>query len=190
MAPVTETETPDSRLVADSLAGDDEAFARIVGRHKDRVIGLARRFSADPHTLDDIAQETFVTAYRKLAHWRGDAPFEHWLMRIATRKCLDHARRVKRTKSEVPLDDLEYALRCERSGAELRAADARSVLAWLMADLPPEDRMVLTLLDLEGESVEEIAGRLGWGMSKVKVRAMRTRQKLAKRLEEEAHRHE
>src|SRR5882724_2671122 len=68
-------------------AGDGEAFARLVRRHAARVIRLVGRFARSPADLDEIAQDVFVEAHRSLSRYRGEAPLEHWLSRIATRRC-------------------------------------------------------------------------------------------------------
>src|SRR5215207_11585272 len=72
----------DEALVAATLDGDDDAFAELVRRHKGRVFGTASRFARDAHQLDDLCQEVFLRAWRKLRSFRGDAPFEHWLARL------------------------------------------------------------------------------------------------------------
>src|SRR4029077_8157711 len=74
-------EPTDEALVAAARAGDDDAFATLVRRHKRRVFGTASRFARDDHQLDDLAQEIFVRVFKNLAQFRHDAPFEHWLNR-------------------------------------------------------------------------------------------------------------
>jgi RNA polymerase sigma-70 factor (ECF subfamily) len=173
-----EQEPTDERLVCATLAGDDGAFAVLVARHKRRVFGIAARFARERHALDDVAQETFLRAWRHLRRFRGDAPFEHWLARIAVRVCYDYLRRVRRDAVLTPLENLEVA------AAENPAPEqARELVAAALARLRPDERLVITLLELEERSVSEVAALTGWSVSKVKVRAFRARQALRKILE-------
>ncbi len=176
-------EPPDERLVASTLAGDDEAFAVLVARHKRRVFGIAARFARHDAELDDVCQEIFIKAYRHLARYRGDAPFEHWLSRIAVRCCYDLLRRTRREREGgyVAVEDVPLA--APDSGD---AAAAREWLARAMEQLTAEERLVITLLELEERSVREIAGWTGWSEGNVKVRAHRARQKLKTILERDA----
>ena len=66
-------EPTDDRLIQSTLAGDDEAFAELVRRHKRKIFGIAARFARNDHELDDICQEIFAKAYRHLEKFRGDA---------------------------------------------------------------------------------------------------------------------
>jgi len=171
-------EPTDERLVAATLAGDGEAFAALVARHKRKVFGIAARFARHDQELDDVAQEIFVKAYHHLGTFRGDAPFEHWLARIAVRSCYDLLRRTRREREQVPLDGLPL-------GREdnVNPDRAREVVDWALRQLPADDRLVITLLELEEKPVREIAALTGWSESKIKVRAHRARQKLKTILE-------
>src|SRR2546425_9038665 len=99
-------EPTDARLIQSTLAGDDEAFAELVRRHKRKVFGIAARFARNDHELDDICQEIFVKAYRNLGKFRGDAPFEHWVSRISVRTCYDFLRKERWARQSVPVDDV------------------------------------------------------------------------------------
>ena len=68
--------TSDERLVGSARAGDDEAFAELVRRHKRKVFGIAARYARNDHELDDICQEIFIKVYHNLGRFRGAAPFE------------------------------------------------------------------------------------------------------------------
>jgi RNA polymerase sigma-70 factor (ECF subfamily) len=122
-----------------------------------------------------VAQETFLTAWRKLHTYAARAPFEHWLLRVCTRCC--YARLRRRPEPE-PIADADRPV-------EPGEPTARLELERLLARLSPADRMVLLLLDGEGWSTAEIAERLGWTRSNVKVRAHRARARLRKLVEEE-----
>ena len=171
-------ETSDERLIQSTLAGDDEAFAELVRRHKRKVFGIAARFARNDHELDDICQEIFVKAYQKLTSFRGEAPFEHWVSRIAVHACYDFLRKTRRDRENVSLDGIEIG-----APDNVSARDANEVLQWAMAQLSVDERLVITLLELEEKSVRDTAVLTGWSESNVKVRAFRARQALKKILE-------
>ncbi|HTP64087.1 MAG TPA: RNA polymerase sigma factor [Geobacteraceae bacterium] len=176
-------EPTDEHLVKDALSGDEEAFVRLVGRYKRKVFGLSARFARDADELDDICQDIFIKIYENLGKFRNDAPFEHWLSRVAVRTCYDVLRRRKREKGMVPWDAVHYEIADSGRGETEAAEEAHRVLEWGMARLKPAERLVITLLELEEKSVREIAGMTGWSEANVKVRAFRARQKLKQLLE-------
>lgn len=168
----------DERLIQATLAGDDEAFAELVRRHKGKVFGIAARFARNDHELDDVCQEIFIKVYHNLRKFRGDAPFEHWISRIAVRACYDLLRKTRRERENVTLDGVEIGVEDNVS-----AERAREVLDWAMSRLTAEERLVITLLELEEKSVRDIAALTGWSESNVKVRAFRAREALRRILE-------
>lgn len=167
---------PDSEIqwVRASLGGDPSAFAVLVRSHERRVFRLAGRFFRRPEDIEEVAQETFLTAWRKLGTYRADAPFEHWLTRICLNCCYARLRREKKGGEE-----LDPNLESPRADP-----DARLEVHGLLRRLRPEDRFILLLLDGQGWSVAEIADRLGWSRVNVKVRAHRARKRLRKIVEE------
>lgn len=104
MAPDDGT-TTDERLVALALNGDDGAFARLVARHKGTVYRTASRFARNHHEREDLSQEIFIRAHASLSTFQAKAPFEHWLARIAVRKCLDFLRKRSRAPHEVNFEN-------------------------------------------------------------------------------------
>src|SRR3954468_966656 len=142
-------EPTDEALVAAARAGDDEAFAALVRRHKRRVCGTAARFARDDHQLDDLAQEVFVRVFKNLAQFRQDAPFEHWLARSTISACYDFLRKERRIREQVPLDAIVFEMRDLRVESAIAAGCARELLAWAMRQLTPDERLILTLCELE-----------------------------------------
>ena len=173
----------DESLVAATLRGDDDAFAEIVRRYKRRVFAAAARFARDDHQLDDICQEVFVRAFRNLAKFRGDAPFEHWLSRIIVSACYDFLRKERRVREQVTLDAIEFEVRDLTIDTAAAAGRARELLAFAMRRLTAEEQLIVTLCEIEERSVREVADLTGWSESNVKVRAFRARQNLKKILE-------
>ncbi len=176
---------PDETLVQQARQGDDDAFAELVRRHKTRVFGISRKFTRNTQELEDVCQEIFLTAYRKLPKFRGDAPFAHWLSRIATNRCYDLLRRRKNRPVDVDFDAIGYSLADDAGETRRRGREAREILERGLQQLKAPERLVITLLELDGRPVKEIASLTGWSESKVKVKAHRARQKLKTLLEEE-----
>jgi len=171
-------ESADECLIQETLAGNDEAFAALVRRHKRRIFAMAARFTRNDHELDDVCQEIFIKAYQHLAKFRGEAPFEHWLARISVRACYDFLRKTRRDRDAVPLDDITVA-----ATDNIAPQRARELLDFALAKLSAEERLVITLLELEERTVREIAELTGWSESNVKVRAHRARLHLKEVLE-------
>ena len=175
----------DERLIKAVLAGDDEAFSELVRRYKPKVFRLAARFVRDNDELDDICQEAFIKAYQSLKKFRGDAPFEHWLTKIAVNVCYDMLRKQSRKRDNVPLDSVGFSIGEPQSPSSSSGSEAWDVLKNAFVKLRPEDRLVITLLNLEEKSVRETASLTGWSEANVKVRAFRARKELKRILEDE-----
>ena len=175
-----ESAFPDTPLIEAAIKGDDAAFAALVQRHKRKVFAIAAGFARDDHELDDLCQEAFVKVYQNLKKFRGQAPFEHWLSRITVRVCYDALRKRRR---EIPLESVESSLSDPTAENGFSAGQAREMIEWAFRKLCPDERLVITLLELEERSVLEVAALTGWSEAKVKVRAFRARKALRKVLE-------
>ena len=176
----------DERLIIATLSGDDEAFAELVRRYKQKIFRLGARFVRDNDDLDDICQEAFIKAYQNLKKFRGDAPFEHWLTRIAVNVCYDMLRKQSRKRDNVPLDSVAFSIGEPLSPDVSSGDEAWYIVKNALAKLRPEDRMVITLLHLEEKSVRETAALTGWSEANVKVRAFRARKELKTILEDKS----
>lgn len=174
----------ESVWIAAAQRGDRDAFARLVERYQHRVFKLSGRFFKRHEEVEDAAQETFLTVWRKLGTYKARAPFEHWLTRVCLNTCYG---RFRKRKPETTGLELEHypAPSPEAAAGNWIEPELAMEVEGLLGRLPPEDRFVLTLLYGEGWSVAEIADRLGWSSSKVKVRAHRARKKLRRVLEED-----
>jgi len=175
-----ESSPPDDRLVEATLGGDDRAFEELTRRHKSRVFGVAARFAHDAAELEDICQEVFVQAFFKLRQFRRDSPFEHWLLRITTHKCYDYLRKRRRQSPGVSIDLMLESGYEPSAPANPAPHPDLERLYTALAQLSPKERLVITLLELEELTVQEISSRTGWSMSNVKVRAFRARATLRK----------
>jgi RNA polymerase sigma-70 factor (ECF subfamily) len=177
-------EQTDESLVSAARGGDDGAFTQLVGIHKRRVFTLAARFARDADELEDICQDVFIKVYEHLSAFRNDAPFEHWLTKIAVRVCHDTLRSRRHENRHTHLDDMAMELPDSAGISNRETRQARQFLKYAMARLSPDEQLIITLLELEEFSVREASAATGWSESNVKVRAHRARQALKKVVEE------
>jgi len=156
----------DAELVSRTLSGDREAFGKLVDRHRRTIFALALQRGFQSAEADDLAQEVFVKAYQGLGRLQDHASFARWIYGIAGHVLADAARAYKR-RDEVGLDQAPEI----EAGEPVpnTARDTTEVLRAL-AELPEEQRLVLTLRYLEGFSPKEIAERLGQPRGTVRSR--------------------
>jgi RNA polymerase sigma-70 factor (ECF subfamily) len=186
---VTEMERTEAELIAAAVNGDAASFEPLIHKYSPRVFATARRYARLEREVEDIVQEIWIKAFHKLGSFRGDAPFEHWLMRMAVRTCYDFLRAHQRNResafSEIsdPEDDwLERFAAAPESVSE-HADAAKQLVARILEQMSPAGRLVITLLEIEDRSVKEIAELTGWSVTLVKVRAFRARGEMKKILE-------
>jgi len=176
----------EAELIAAVLRGDSASFEPLVERYSPRVFATARRYARRDSEVEDIVQEVWLKAFQKLGSFRGEAPFEHWLMRLAVRTCYDFLRGHQRNRessfselSEPENDWLErFVQQPETAGEDSEAA--RMLVERLLEELSPPARLIITLLELEDRPVKEIAKLTGWSVPLVKVRAFRARAEMRK----------
>jgi len=162
----------DAALLRAHAAGDRDAFAELVRRHRDRLWAVALRTLGDREDAADALQEALISAYRSAHRFRGDAAVTTWLHRIVVNACLDRVRR-RAARPTVPLVDTEpspVAPVDSDTALDVRAALAR---------LPVEQRAALVLVDVQGYSVAEAAVILDVAEGTVKSRCARGRARLA-----------
>ena len=171
----------DLELAARVAGSDDQAaFQQLVERHQAAIRGFLRRLTAGDHgTADDLAQETFLQAYRKIAGWKANGTFISWLHSIAYRQFLQHRRKHARQQVMAEAPD---------AGVDPRQAmDAEILLPRLMRLVSPEQRACLTLAYAAGMSHPEIVDITGLPLGTVKTHISRGRQKLQQWLKEHDH---
>jgi RNA polymerase sigma-70 factor, ECF subfamily len=180
--------TVEYSIIQRVLNGDTAAFEQLVVQYQPRVFATARKYARREGEVEDIVQEIFIKAFKKLGSFRREAPFEHWIMTISVRTCYDYLRKHQRNKvsnfSEITQDDfdlLEFYGDDGQPDRENQEA-ASKLIHDLMEQLSPASRMVITLLDIEGKSVKAIAQATGWSVSLVKVRAFRARKEMRRLL--------
>lgn len=168
--------------VQKSKNGDADAFRRLVEQHQEHVSKLIWRFTRDKNSHQELVQESFVEAYLSLHSYKAQAPFEHWLSRIATRVGYRYWKQMQR-HPHMSLQDNDWQEIAEKQPDAIGAEEAAQLVHQCLSELPPRDRLVLTLRYLEQCDVEETAQRTGWSLSLVKVQTYRAKQKLKKLLD-------
>ena len=164
----------DHELLAAHVAGDPDAFAELVARHRDRLWAVAVRTLNDRDEAADGLQDALVSAYRGAAGFRGDSAVTTWLHRVVVNACLDRIRR-RAARPTVPLPETEPAdVRDEHARTETRL-DVQAALA----RLPEHQRQALVLVDMHGLSVAEAAAVLEVAEGTGKSRCARGRAALA-----------
>ena len=179
-------EKTDAELIAAVLKGDTASFEPLVAKYQPRVFATARRYARRESEVEDIVQEVFFKSFQKLSSFRGEAPFEHWLMRLAVRTCYDFLRGHQRnretafTELSEPEEDWLERFVAEPTGADEKADAARQLINKILDQLSPPAKLVITLLEIEDRSVKEISKLTGWSVPLVKVRAFRARAEMKK----------
>jgi RNA polymerase sigma-70 factor, ECF subfamily len=179
-------ERSEAELIAAVLKGDSASFEPLVQKYSPRVFATARRYARRESEIEDIVQEVWLKAFDKLKTFRGEAPFEHWLMRMTVRTCYDFLRGHQRNResafSEIsePEDDWLERFVADPGRAPEDADAAKMLVNRVLGKLSPDARLVIQLLEIEDRSVKEIAKLTGWSVPLVKVRAFRARAEMRK----------
>jgi RNA polymerase sigma-70 factor, ECF subfamily len=187
-------EEPELALLRRAQSGDEAAFGEIVRAHHERVFRRAVSILRNEHDARDVAQEVWVTAWRTLQEFRGDAKFSTWLYAIATRRAIDHLRKRQRWFSRfLPFltqgeDDggsvIEPASPSPGPRDQIEAGERDARFERAIAALPPKLRAVLAMREIEGLSYEEIAGALNCRPGTVMSRLFNARRLLAQKLKD------
>lgn len=196
MTPIPPPDTPtpadtDLMLVERTVAGDQKAFELLVLKYQRRIERLIGRMVRDVDLVEDIAQETFIRAYRALAQFRGEAQFYTWLYRIAVNTAKKALGDLKRDPlvSESALrgrddDDETSSVENELTTSEtpetvLAAKEIAATVNAAMEALPEELRQAVTLREIEGLSYEEIAEVMNCPIGTVRSRIFRAREAIS-----------
>ena len=173
--------------------GDESAFEEIMRRYSRRVFHYASKFFRQRSQVEEAAQEVFLKAFTELGSYEGRGSMEGWLTRITTNTCLNMLRSSKRrpelTVSDLTDDETNWldnhlaVAAMERHQSSERSRAAADLAGRVLQTLAPEDRMVLTLIDGENASVDDVVKMTGWSESKVKVRAFRARRQMREAVE-------
>ena len=177
------TQEFDQELVRRVQRGDGTAFDALVRKYQHRIVGLIGRYVSDWSECQDVAQDTFIRAYRALPNFRGDAQFYTWLHRIAVNTAKNHLVAQNRRP---PTDDIE-AGEAEQFDVGIRLRDTDTPERELMRQqveqtvmrvvegLPEDLRVAISLREVDGLSYDEIAQRMGCPIGTVRSRIFRAR---------------
>ena len=184
-----ETATSDEQIVERALTGDAEAFGEIVRRWERRIFALAYGMLGREEDARDATQETFLSAFRNLRNFRGEAKVSSWLHRIAVNQCITRQRRAG-VRKESALDDEEekdaanFASPLEVSPARIAEGRERTgAVRRAVNSLPVELRQVIVMKEFEELTFREIADALDLPLSTVKSRLYTALRQLQMRLE-------
>ena len=173
-------------LVQEAISGSRKAFEELISLNERFVLNLARKFGPKEE-IENISQETFISAFKAISNLKDALAFKGWLAAIAVRRCRDSWRAVYRRKAEVSFDtvreaDFETKEVVNFTGAPSAESSmqGRMEVEAVLNQLSADDRMVMTLLYLEDKSVKEVSQLLGITQVNVKVRSHRIKKRLLK----------
>ncbi len=173
--------TNEEALVSAAQAGDPEAFQALAGQHAPGVYGLALQITRNPVEAEEVLQDAMLTAYEKLATFRGASSFKTWLFRVATNAALMRLRKTRRTPEPLPEDWEKPADPRPWTGDPETAfaqGELRDLLRRALGTLPEIYRTAFWLRDVEGLSNQEVADILGLSLPAIKSRVLRARLQL------------
>lgn len=180
----------DNDLVLRVQQGDKHAFDLLVIKYQHRIIQLANRYIKDPSEAQDVAQETFIKAYRALADFRGDSAFYTWLYRIAinTAKNVITSKVKHSGEYDIDIQDAEQ----QKNEPQLQSMDTPEqlllndeilrIINTAIEELPEDMRVAITLREIDGMSYEDIAKIMDCPIGTVRSRIFRAREAIDKQL--------
>lgn len=179
---------PDTELAKASVRGDEAAFGEIVRRYSPRVFSFSSRFFRRHDLIEEAAQEVFLKAFTQLKNFEGRGSLEGWLTRITVTTCINILRSTK-PQNELMVSDLsdDETVWLENKLANVSSANyqneedkliAADLVSRVLETLPPEDSLILQMIDGEGASIKEASAATGWSESKVKIKAFRARRRM------------
>lgn len=174
-------------LVERARGRDPGAFNQIVNAYRRRVMGTVGRLIGRSEDVEDVAQEVFVRLYHSLEQLRTPEVFEPWLYRLTTNACYDYLRKAKR-RGELRVSDLSeqqmLAADAQASGKAFsdgaQKAAVRELTQALLSEISEQDRILLTMKEVEGLSLKELEKIYGTNENALKVRLFRARQRVLK----------
>lgn len=168
----------DHAMVQQARLGDARAFSQLLQAHDDKMRGVVWRIVPASAEMDDILQDAYLKAWRKLDEFRGDAAFSSWLYRIVHTTALDHLK-AQRRRRVVPLDEAGGLSIDDATGTVVESDALRTALA----ELPEDQLAVVALVDGQGASYDEVAELLAIQPGTVGSRLTRARATLRRKLD-------
>lgn len=182
----------DEELVRRVQGGEQSAYNLLVIRYQHKIIQIAQKYVSDFADASDIAQETFIKAYRALPNFRGESSFYTWLYRICTNAAKTYLEGVQKQRNQVDVDAEDIESRDEHGALTdsatpdsiIESEELQQVILRAVSELPPELRSAFTLREVEGLSYEEIADAVKVPVGTVRSRIFRARQYVESKMEQ------
>ena len=181
---------PDKEWIALVQRRDEEAARAMIERLSPLVLKCVRSHRPQRTAEEDMVQAVFAKIFNKLGQFGGDVPLEHWVSRVTINTCLkqiDYERcRPEWRWGDLGVEEqavLERLVASAENLADSESAAARELVERLLQGLEARDRLVITLVHLEGRTMEEVSATTGWSANAVKVRAYRARRRMRAQLE-------
>jgi RNA polymerase sigma-70 factor (ECF subfamily) len=183
------------KTIKQTLNGDVNQFKLIINEFKNHVLGIIAKYVPVDKT-EELAQEAFIKAYESLKNYSGQGEFKSWIAKIAVRVCFDYWKKEYKWKEKIfSLDEInpdqakwiEQAIESssEESHDELiQRTEAKEILSIALNKLNPQEKLIISMIYLEGFSLNEVAKQFNWGESAVKMKSLRAKKKLKDILEE------
>lgn len=179
----------DFQLIERAREGDDAAFNQIVQTYRRKILGTISRLIGRPEDVEDVGQEVFLRLYHSLDQLRSPEVFEPWLYRLTVNAAYDYMRKQKRRPesrmadlSEQHVELADAAESGKRNLDEQQKAGLRELVQSLLSTVSEEDRILLTLKEVEGLSLKELEQMYSVKENALKVRLFRARQRVLKAL--------
>jgi RNA polymerase sigma-70 factor (ECF subfamily) len=171
----TDSDDPDFKLIREYINGNENAFAKLVNQHKDKVRNLVYLTLGDADNVDDISQDVFISVFNKIKEFRFESKFTTWMYRITVNKCKDYLRKKKVRSIFTPISESHYEI---GSKFNQENQDIPRLVRKAIDRLPDKLKVPLLLRDIEGLSYKEIADQLECEVGTIKSRIFRARENL------------
>jgi len=176
----------DIALIERVLGGDQSAYAELVRRHQRFVFTLAMRFAKNREDAEEIAQDSFIKAYRSLSAFQGNSKFTTWMYSIVYTTAMTFLRKKRVDTTSIDDENTYIQLESTHGSFDNNTAEKKSRSYYLnlaISQLLPDDAAIITLFYNGEQSLEEIAATMGMETNTVKVKLFRARQRLKDKLE-------
>jgi RNA polymerase sigma-70 factor (ECF subfamily) len=176
-------------LILKAQQGDSSAFSQVVTAYRRRILGTISRLIGRPEDVEDVGQEVFLRLYFSLGQLRTPEVFEPWLYRLTVNACYDYLRKSKRRMESrmADLSDQQVMMADAAAGSKARLDETerlrvRDTVNGMLSAVSEEDRILLTMKEVEGLSLKELESVYGVNENALKVRLFRARQRVLKKL--------
>lgn len=170
----------DQQYIDKVLEGDTNAFAFLVEKYEDMVFSLALKITKRREEAEEVAQDSFIKAFKSLKHFKGDSKFSTWLYKITYNNCIDRVKKIARKYNTDTIDEVnENKIKAiEDTLQTIERGERSKVIKECMDLLPEDERTILWLFYFEELSLKEIKDVTSYSESNIKVKLHRARKRL------------